>query len=118
MTFDPQTGTNTISLNSPYTNYAETSQTGAVEIWQIDLDTGESFAVNHLEADIKDQMTDSSFTVEVFDQTNSSVLASTSDKVTGKPVGQSGAGSVVVLRFENLTGESKPVAINMIGERQ
>jgi len=118
MTFDPQAGGNEVSFNSQYTNYAETSATGSIEIWQIDLDPGESLSVNHLEVDIKDQATDSNFTVEVFDQTNSSVVASTSDKVTGNPVGVSGAGSVVVLRFENLTGESKPVAINMIGERQ
>lgn len=98
------------SLSIPHTNYD--AGLSNEEIWRISLDTDESLEVHRLETKFKGGGTNTSFTVEIFDTTNGTSLASTSDRTTGNPVASSSSGVTILVRLTNSTGNSQVASIN------
>jgi len=90
------------------------------EIHRISLDSNEKLEIWRMELPQKGGgSTSSNFELEVYDQDQNSVLASTTGKKTdnGDPIGVSGVGSTVLIRLTNQTGQVKTAGVSVDGKR-
>jgi len=87
---------NTVSLSVPVTKWA--SGISNEEIWRMELQAGESIEVNRLEVQPKGGGDVSGLSVDVYDVSSGTVIASTSDLTTGSPVGTSSDGANCIVR--------------------
>lgn len=95
-------GQNHMSVSIPHTEWA--SGLSSVEVHRLSLVTGETLEVYRLDVKLKTGGTLAGLTFDVFDETNTTVLASTSDLVQGSPIATSGDGADVIIRISNSTG--------------
>lgn len=107
-------GNGFLGLPNHHVNYADGLSNE--EISRFTLDAGQVLEVWRLEAKLKGGGTNGSLTVDVYDETNATVLASTTDKVTGdtSPIGTSGDGATIIVRVSNSTGAAQDVCITGI----
>lgn len=88
-------------LTVPHTEW--TTALDSTEVWRLDCESNERLVVYRLETKFKGGGTDPDFNIDLYDVTTGSVIASTSDVVTGDPVGMSDLGSTVIARLTNNT---------------
>lgn len=81
------------------------------EIWRTELNAGESLELHRLEIQPKGGGDVTGLDVDVYDATTATVLASTTDVVTGSPVATSGDGSTILIRISNSSGSSQNASI-------
>lgn len=87
------------------------------EIIRYDLETGEVLEVHRLDLQLKgggSLTTPSNFTIEVYDVTNATVVASDSADgtvSTGNPLGSSGSGATCIVRMTNSSGSYQNAGI-------
>lgn len=97
----------------PTIRYGENQQE---EIARITLDPDQVLEIGYLEVKMKGGGTNPNFTIDYYDETNASVIVSTSDRF--RAVGGSNAystpGASVIMRFTNNTGGVAHVSINEI----
>lgn len=76
------------------------------EIARFSLEADSVLEVWSLEVKLKGGGTNVDFSVDIYDVTNASVIASTTDKAVGgaDPVGESGPGATIIVRVSNATG--------------
>lgn len=86
------------------------------EIARITLDADQVLEVGYLEVKMKGGGTNPNFTIDYYDETNASVIVSTSDRfrAVGGANAYSTAGADVIMRFTNNTGGAVHVSINEI----
>lgn len=86
------------------------------EIARFTLDAGQTLELWRLEVQLKGGGTTTDFSVDVYDATNGTVLASTSSKVTGgtDPLASSGDGATILVRVTNNTGNAQDATISGI----
>lgn len=94
-------GSNHMSVSIPHTEWSD--GLSSVEVHRISLASGETLEVHRVDVKLKTGGTLANFTFDVFDETNSTVLASTSDLVQGSPIATSGDGADVIVRVSNGT---------------
>jgi len=84
------------------------------EISRITLPAGESLEVHRLEAALKGGGTDSNVVVELFDQTNTTLLASVTggSQTAGDPIATSGTGATIVIRVSTPSSGTPAFAFN------
>ncbi|UBF22179.1 hypothetical protein HRTV-2_gp31 [Halorubrum virus HRTV-2] len=84
------------------------------EISRFNLNAGETLKVHRLELSLKGGGTNNSLSIDVYDETAGTVLASTDagTPVSGDPIGTSGNGSSVIVRLTNSTGSNQNASIN------
>lgn len=86
------------------------------EIGRVNLDTGHELEVWRLETRFRGGGTDPDFTVDVYDEDESAIIASTSSRQSGgdDPVGTSSEGATVLLRVTNDTASSQMASLTGI----
>lgn len=86
------------------------------EIARFTLSEGESLEVWRLETVFKGGGTSSDFSVDIYDDSKGSVIASTTSKVGGddSPVGKSTGGATILVRVSNGTGSAQDACLSGI----
>jgi len=113
-------GASRSSLRTFCGNYHTRWETGnsSEEITRIDLNSGEKLEIYEVELPQKGGGTvETDFELEVYDQNQSSVLVSTTDKNTGEPLASSSEGATVIIRLTNQTGQIKDSAPRVVGRK-
>lgn len=101
-------------------NY-ETGHTGwgdglsDVEIHRIDLQTGETFELERLEFQQQGGGSSSSASVDVYDASAASQIASVNLGSVAKDSGTSGTGNTIIVRITNSTGGAIDAAVRVVG---
>lgn len=85
------------------------------EIYRLDLEPGEILKINKVEMQLKGGGTQANHSVDIYDLTNTTVIASTTAGSVNTTAGSSGAGAVVLIRVTNSVGSDQISSIGIRG---
>ena len=102
-----------ININTTMAEYSPSLSD--VEVGRLTLLDGEQLVVERLELAIQNGDSVSSMDVDVYDETQSSIIDSTNANEVSTDGGTSGSGSAITLRLTNNSGDSQTAMINMYG---
>ena len=81
------------------------------EVWRMELSAGQQLEVHRLEIQPKGGGDVTGLSVDLYDATNATQLASTTDVTEGSPIATSGDGANVLLRVSNSSGNYQNAGI-------
>lgn len=85
------------------------------EVYRIDLEAGEILTVERVEMQLKGGGTQANHSVDIYDLTNTTVIASTTAGAVNTTGGSSGTGAVVLVRVTNSVGSDQVSSIGIRG---